>query len=250
VTQSAVTQGEATQGAATQSYEIPGGAADSLRLRRHRALTLTCLGDGANVSMLVYAADNPLDRLNIPDTLKAQMSARIAPPMVLVSDMGRALASATGSSLDWHDAITGHSFDAQVERRYGPSSYAADSNGWRRSARAGLLDELWKYGLGLRDLHANINWFSKVAPAADARGTIEYVPGHAIAGDWVTLRAEQDLLIVLSTAPHPLDPAETWQPSGVRLTVEPVAAPAADDPSRTHRAESARALAVTERSLL
>ena len=239
-----------TRDVAKQSYEIPGGAADSLRLRRHRALTLSCLGDGANVSMLIYAADNPLDRLNIPDTLKAQMSARIAAPMVLMSDLGRALASVTGSSLDWHDAISGHSLDARVERRYGPSSYASDSNGWRRSARAGLLDELWKHGLGLRDLHANINWFSKVAPTADARGTLEYVPGHAVAGDWFTLRAEQDLLLVLSTAPHPLDPAETWQPSGVRVTIEPVAAPAADDPSRAHRAESARALAVTERGLL
>jgi urea carboxylase-associated protein 2 len=233
-----------------RTYEIPGGAADSLRLRRHRELTLTCLGDGANVSMLVYAADNPLDRLNIPDTLKAQMSARVCPPMVLMSDMGRALASVTGSSLDWHDAITGHSLDGQVERRFGPSSYAADSNGWRRSARAGLLGELWKHGLGARDLHADINWFSKVAPAGDERGTLAYLPGHAVAGDWVSLRAEQDLLIVLSTAPHPLDPTETWQPAGVRLTIAAVDAPGERDASRIHRAESARALAVTERSLL
>jgi urea carboxylase-associated protein 2 len=236
--------------AVKQGYEIPGGAADSLRLRRHRALTLTCLGDGANVSTLVYAADGPLDRLNVPDTLKAQMSARIAPPLVLMSDMGRALASVTGSSLDWHDAITGHSLPAHVERRHGPSSYAADSNGWRQSARAGLLDELWKHGLGVRDLHATVNWFSKVAPAGDERGTLAYVPGHAVAGDWVTLRAEQDLLIVLSTAPHPLDPAAEWRPAGVRVEVEPVAAPGAHDPSRAFRAESARALAVTERGLL
>jgi urea carboxylase-associated protein 2 len=231
-------------------FEIPGGAADSLRLRRHRALTLTTLDDGANVSMLIYAADNPLDRLNIPDTLKAQMSARVAAPMVLMSDMGRALASVTGSSLDWHDAITGHSLDVHVEQRHGPSSYAAHSNGWRRSARAGLLDELWKHGLGMRDLHASINWFTKVAPAADTRGTLEFVPGHAVAGDWVTLRAEQDLLVVLSTSPHPLDPAEHWEPAAVRVTVEAVDAPAADDASRTFRAESARALAVTEGSLL
>lgn len=234
----------------TRSFEIPGGAADSLRLRRHRALTLTTLDDGANVSMLIYAADNPLDRLNIPDTLKAQMSARVAAPMVLMSDMGRALASVTGSSLDWHDAITGHSLDVHVEQRHGPSSYAAHSNGWRRSARAGLLDELWKHGLGMRDLHASINWFTKVAPAADARGTLDFVPGHTVAGDWVTLRAEQDLLVVLSTSPHPLDPAEHWEPAAVRVTVEAVDAPAADDASRTFRAESARALAVTEGSLL
>ena len=234
----------------TRGFEIPGGAADSLWLRRHRALTLTCLGDGANVSMVIYAADNPLDRLNIPDTLKAQMSARIAAPMVLMSDMGRALASVTGSSLDWHDAITGHSLDVHIERRHGASSYAAHGNDRRRSARAGLLDELWKHGLDRRDLHASVNWFTKVAPAEDARGTLAFVPGHAVTGDWVTLRAEQDLLVVFSTSPHPLDPAEVWRPAGVRVTVREVAAPGDDDASRTLRAESARALAVTEGGLL
>jgi uncharacterized protein len=230
-------------------HDVPGGAAYSLRLRRHRALTLSCLGAGANVAMLIYVADNPLDRLNLPDTLKAQRSAKVAPPLVLMSDMGRALASVTGSSLDWHDALGGHSLDRHVEARFGASSYAADSNAWRRSARSGLLDELWKHGLGVRDLHANVNWFAKLAPAGDERGALEYVPGHAGAGDWVTLRAEQDLLIVLSTAPHPLDPATEWPKDAVRLTVREVEPPGAGDPSRTFSPEAGRALEQTERSL-
>ena len=237
--------------AQTHEYEdeVPGGAAESLRLRRHREVTVTALGPGANVAMLIYALDEPLDRLNVPDTLKAQMSARIAAPMVLMSDMGRALASVTGSSLGWHDAITGHSLDRHVEARFGASSYAADANGRRRSARAGLLDELWKHGLGARDLHANINWFSKVAPSGDDRGSLEYVPAHSAAGDWFSLRAELDLLLVFSTAPHRLDPSDTWNPAGIRLAVAASARPGPADPSRTHRAESARALELSERSM-
>lgn len=231
------------------SLDVPGGCAETVRLRRHQQLTLTCLGPGANAAVLIYVLDNPEERLNIPDTLKAQMSARIAPPMVLMSVMGRALASVTGSSLDWHDAITGHSLPGAVERQYGPSSYAADSNRWRRSARSGLLDELWKHGLGARDLHANVNFFSKVGVVGDERGSLVYVSGHAAPDDWVALRAELDLLIVLSTAPHPLDPAEDWEPAGVRLTVGPAAAPGADDPSRIWRAESGRALELSERGL-
>lgn len=229
--------------------EIPGGAAESLRLRRHRRLTLTCLGDGANVSLLIYGLDDPTERLNVPDTLKAQMTAKIAAPMALISDMGRALASVTGSSLDWHDAITGHGLPGTLEGRLGASSYAADANGWRRDARPALLDELWKHGLDRRDLHANLNLFSKVAPAGDARGTLAYVPGHAAAGDWITLRAELDLLIVLSTAPHPLDPATSWPPAGIRLEVAEGPAPGAEDPVRIWRAETARALELSERSV-
>jgi urea carboxylase-associated protein 2 len=238
-----------TPGTVLHEHEIAAGAAWTVRLGRYRALRLTCLDDGANASVLMYAAADPLERLNVPDTLKAQMSACARPPMVLMSDMGRALASMTGSSLDWHDAITGHSTDASVRERFGPSDYAGDRNAWRRSARAGLLDELWKHGLGRRDLHATLNLFTKVVPGGDARGSLTFVPGHARTGDWVELRAEQDLLVVLSTAPHPMDPAPKWAPARLRASVSAVPAPAADDPSRLFRAESGRALAAAERSL-
>src|SRR5260370_13248005 len=133
------------------------------------------------------------------------MSACVRAALVLMSDMGRALCSVTGSSLPWHDAITGHSHDRDLVR-FGKSDYAIDRNAWRRSARSGLLDELWKHGLDRRDLHATVNWFTKVVPGDDERGTLSYVPGHAGSGHWVELRAEQDVLIVFSTSPPPLHP--------------------------------------------
>ena len=198
-------------------------------------MRFTALGDGANVSLLLLAADHPADRLNIPDTLKAQMSARIRPPMVLMSDRGLSLASVTGSSLDWHDALGGHSTETHLAR-FGPSSYQADRNDRRLSARTGLLSELRKHGRDRADLHATVNLFSKVAVGAE--GELSYVPDHSAAGDWVTLRADLDVLLVMSTAPHAL--AATWAPSAVR--VEVTEAPADDGP-RLFRDESARALA-------
>ncbi|BCJ62087.1 urea amidolyase associated protein UAAP1 [Micromonospora endophytica] len=228
-------------------HDVPGGAAWSLTLARGSSLRLTALGTDAVASMLIYAADRR-ERLNVPDTLKAQMSARIHPPMVLMSDLGKALASVTGSSSDWHDAISGHSLDGDLAR-FGPSDYGRDRNQWRRSARSLLLDELYVHGLGERDLHATVNWFVQVRPRGDERGTLDYVPGHTTAGDWVSLRAEQDLLVVFATAPHPLDPAARWQPAGVRADVAAGVPAPADDPSRAFRAESARALAAAERSV-
>jgi urea carboxylase-associated protein 2 len=219
------------------SHELPGGAAWSVLLRAGRELRLTALDAGANCSTLLYAANQPADRLNVPDTLKAQMSARVHAPMVLMSDRGTALCSVTGSSLDWHDALCGHSCDRHVEG-FGPSSYHADRNAWRRSARAGLLSELRKHGRGPADLHACVNFFAKVATSGD--GTLTFVPDHASAGDWVALRAEQDVLVVLSTAPHPLDPR--WTPSPVLAEVRSTEPPGPDDPSWMFRDESARAL--------
>jgi uncharacterized protein YcgI (DUF1989 family) len=129
--------------------------------------------------MLIIGADR-LDRLNIPDTLKSQMSARIKPGMVLMSDRGLALATVIASTLDWHDCLSGTVPDQL------------------------LLLELTKHGFGEPDLHACINFFSKVAVADDPRASLAFIPDHAHAGDTVTLRADQDLLIFVSTAPHPL----------------------------------------------
>ncbi|HEU5333824.1 MAG TPA: hypothetical protein VFU73_13685, partial [Actinocrinis sp.] len=84
--------------------------------------------------------------------------------------------------------------------------------------------------------------------AGDDRGTLAHVPGHSVTGDWFSLRAELDLLIVFSTAPHRLDPARDWRPAGIRLAVVASARPDPADPSRTHRAQSARALELSERS--
>jgi uncharacterized protein len=199
------------------THDVPGGAAWSALVRAGRELRLTALGDGANCSMLLYAAYDPVDRLNIPDTLKAQMSGCIRPPMVLMSDRGIALCSVTGSTLDWHDCITGH-----------------------HSARAGLLSELRKHGRNVADLHACVNFFTKVAVADDTAGSLAFVPGHATEGDQVTLRSEVDLLIILSTAPNPLD--LEWSSAGVRVEIRPADAYSDDDPSWTHRPESRRAL--------
>jgi urea carboxylase-associated protein 2 len=228
--------------------EIPGGAGWSVVVRRGRALTLTALASHANVSMLVYAVDDPTERLNLPDTFKAQTSACVRPPMTLMSDMGRALLTVTGSSLDWHDALTGHSLDADVAARYGVSSYQEHRNDWRRSARSCLLEELRVHDLDVRDLHATVNWFTKVQPADDERATLSFVDGYSREGDFVSLRAEIDVLVVLATSPHPLDPAPDWQPAPIRAVLTIAAAPGADDPARLLRDETARSLLAAERS--
>lgn len=195
------------------THEVPGGAAWSAPLRAGRTITLTALADGANATVLIIGADR-LDRLNIPDTLKSQMSARIKPGMVLMSDRGLALATVLASSLDWHDCLTGALPDQL------------------------LLLELTKHGFGEPDVHACINFFSKVSVADDPRASLTYIPDHAHTGDTVTLRADQDLLIFLSTTPHALSNGPA-----VGVAVQLETPDHADDPEL--REEAIRALRLT-----
>jgi hypothetical protein len=174
------------------------------------------------------------------------MSVCIRPPMVLMSDRGLALASVVESSLDWHDALTGFGHDKHLER-FGPSSYGRDRNGWRRSARTGLVSELTKHGLSETDLHGCVNVFTKIG-ISDGAG-LAYVDGHCRAGDTFTLRTEQDLLLVAAATPHPMDPGP-WSPAPVAVEVEPAEVVVPDDPSYLFRDESARALVTTREAFL
>jgi urea carboxylase-associated protein 2 len=226
---------------------LPGGASWSRVCRRGTALTLTDLDGGANVSALLYRADEPLERYCMPDTLKCQRVSRLTRGVALHSDMGRVLASITEDSCGWHDTITGHATAPIVAERWGAASYQEAGNDWRRSARDGLLVELAKHGLGRRDLVANVNFFTKVT--VDADGALAFAADHSRAGDRVTVRFELDCLVVLCSTPHPLDPAAHWSPSSVRLTLHPVGPVPPDDEVRTACPQNERGFAASEAAL-
>ena len=224
------------------------GAAWSHILKRGTALRLTDVEGGANVGAIFYNADCPVERLNIPDTLKAQHIARLTQGFVLYSDMGRVLCSLTADSLGWHDPLGGCLDAGAVEAKYGAARYQECRNDFYRNTRDGFLIELEKYGLGPRDLSPNINFFSKVAVGSD--GTMAYQAGHSAPGSFVEVRAEMNVLLILSSCPHPLDPNPHYAPKPVRLSLRRVPPPAADDACRVSRPENERGFILTERYFL
>jgi urea carboxylase-associated protein 2 len=223
---------------------LPGGASWSHVLERGHALDVEDVEGGANAALLLLNAREPSERLNVPDTLKAQHVARITSGVALYSDMGRVLASVIEDSCGWHDPIAGHARTAELEERFGPSSFAVHGNDVRRGAREELVLELAKHGLGVRDLGATISLFSKVT--VDADGRLRFHPGHSAPGSRLVLRADMDVLVVLNSGPHPLDEHPTWQPRPLRLTLREVGPAAAGDAVRLACAENERGFAATD----
>lgn len=229
----------------TAARTIPGAATYSLILRRGTALELEDLQGGANVALLLVNPAQPTERLNVPDTLKAQHVARVTAGVALMSDMGKVMASVVEDSCGWHDPLCGPGRLSDLEHRHGPSSYAAERNAFRRGAREELVLELAKHGLGVRDLAATLNLFSKVT--VDHAGRLVFHPGASPAGARVVLRADMEVLVVLNTAPHPLDDGP-WDPRPVGLGVHEVGVAGPDDPVRLACPENERAFAVTDRA--
>lgn len=229
---------------------LPGGAHWSAVIRRGQQLRLTDLEGGANLALLAFNAHEKTERLNLPDTLKAQHTARLTAGHCLYSDMGHVLLCLRDDSLGWHDAIGGVSNAADVERRYGGGPGRTDfqtlRNAFHRNGLDNLLVEMGKWNLTRRDLAMNVNFFSKVA--SDEHGRFDFVPGHSPAGSTVTLYAPMDTLVVLTAIPHPLDPQPQYAPRPVELQVARVADHAAATAlCRSSRPENARGFALTER---
>jgi urea carboxylase-associated protein 2 len=227
---------------------IEPGATWSHVLKRGTALRLTDVEGGANVGALFYNWQNPTERYNLPDTLKAQHIARLTSGDVLFSDMGRILCSIVDDTAGWHDPLSGCGNAELVETKYGEARYQEHRNAFHRNAYDEFLIELAKYGLSARDLTAPLNFFSKVV--VDESGDVRFVAGHSPAGASVELRAEMNVLVILNTCQHPLDPNPAYAPRPVTLAVRTAAPVAADDRCRIARPENARGFMLTERYAL
>ena len=146
---------------------IEGGKHWSFTMRRGSTLRLTDVEGGANVGMLFYNPLSLLERYNAPDTLKCQHTFRLTKGHCLFSDMGRIFCAISEDTHGWHDTVCGSSTRALVAERWGDKTYQQHRNDWTQNGHDSFLVEAGKYGLGRRDLAANVNWFSKVAIAAD-----------------------------------------------------------------------------------
>jgi urea carboxylase-associated protein 2 len=224
------------------------GATWSHVLKRGTALRITDIQGGANVGALFYNWENTAERYNMPDTLKAQHVARLTRGLVLYSDMGRVLCSITDDTVGWHDPLSGCGNAAQARAKYGDVRYQDARNGYVKNAYDGFVIELEKYGMRARDLTAPVNFFSRVV--VNEAGAMTFTTGHSKAGDAVELRAEMNVLVILNTCQHPMDPNPRYEPKPVALSVRRVPPPAADDPCRVSRPENERGFTLTERYFL
>jgi urea carboxylase-associated protein 2 len=217
---------------------LEGGKHWSFTLRRGAALRLIDVEGGANVGMLFYNPANPLERYNAPDTLKCQHTFRLTRGHCLYSDMGRIFCSITEDSVGWHDTVCGNAGKALVASRWGIKSYQEYRNGWTQNGHDAFLVEGGKYGLGRRDLAANVNWFSKAA--VEDSGALTFDPANSHPGAFVELRFELETLVLLHTCPHPLDPATEYPRKPVTLQFGQADPVRDDDYCRNFRPENGR----------
>ena len=227
---------------------LPGGGHTSFVLKRGQLLRLTDIEGGANVSLLLFNAVEKSERLNLPDTLKGQHTAKLTAGHCLYSDMGKVLAAITADTCGWHDSFGGVLNAEEVAEKYGQGRYQELRNGFFRNGTDTLLVQMGKWNLALPDLLMNLNLFSRVD--VDANGAFQFQPGNSQAGGYIELYAPMDTLVVLTALQHPMDPNPQYAPKPVQLAWSKVQSDGISVLCRTSRPENGRAFHNTERQYL
>jgi urea carboxylase-associated protein 2 len=177
----------------------PGGYA-ARRLPRGATVRLTDVDGDACANVLVYSARNPIERLNVADTVKVQWQAYLGPGALLLSDQGRVLMSIVADTSSRHDALCGVSTRRANEQKYG----SGDVSGPHPNGRDQFAVAVAKLGLARRDVVPNVNLFKHVRVLE--HGELCFDPAPPAPGAYVELRAEQPVYLVVANTPHVLDP--------------------------------------------
>ncbi len=163
------------------------------------------------VDFLLYSAEDDAERYSAQDTVAAQGNLFLREGTVLRSNEGRPMMTIAGTSVEYHDTIGGACSCESNTLRYGhhtKSQHACVEN----FLEANLIE-----GRGKRDIVSNINFFMNVPVEED--GALGIVDGISAPGLTVDLKAEMDVIVVVSNCPQINNPCNAFNPTPVRMIV-------------------------------
>ncbi len=190
---------------------VPARAPWSAVVRAGHVLTIVDLHGNQAVDTLVYDAHDTAERYSAPDTLAAQRSLFLTTGSVLRSNEGRPLMTIVDDQVGRHDTIGGACSKESNTLRYGHHTKH------QHACVENFLLEGAKWGLGKRDLVSNVNWYMNVP--VDPDGSLGIVDGISAPGLRVALRAEVDVLVLVSNCPQVNNPCNGFDPTPVRMVV-------------------------------
>lgn len=163
------------------------------------------------VDTLLYDAHDPTDRYSSTTTVRDQGGIFLTTGSVLRSSEGGALAIIVDDTCGRHDTVGGACSAESNTCRFGHHTRHM------HNCRDNFLLGLSRHGLGKRDLVPNINFFMNVPVTPD--GHLDIVDGISRPGAYVELRAERDILVVISNCPQLNNPCNGWNPTPVQVLV-------------------------------
>lgn len=195
-----------------QDIVVPPRAPWSAQVKKGQTLRLTDIEGQQAIDFLCFGVEpyqGQVERYHMPNTIKIPKNILLGRGSVLYSQFARAMMTITGDTCGGHDTIFGCCSFAVDQLRYGAQNAECCQRNFER--------EMARHGLGAEHVVANANFFMNVP--VDSSGHAEIVDSQSKAGDYVDLRADMDVIAVLSNCPQELNPAAGGGPTPIRATI-------------------------------
>ena len=202
---------DATAGLEAITYDFVVAARQpwSRVIKQGEVLRLIDIEGQQAVDFLCYNAKDLGDRYSSMNTIKVQQNTYVGKGTVLYSDAGMKLFTVIEDSLGRHDTIYGCCSN--------PNNYLRYNVQTTESCYSNFLSELAKYGLDRSAIVSNVNFFMQVPIMPD--GAAGVAADVSPPGSYVDLRAEMDVLAVLSNCPQMHNPCNAYNPTPIRVIV-------------------------------
>ncbi len=188
---------------------VPACAPWSAKVAEGQHLRLIDLEGQQAIDFLCFNADDPAERYHAANTIKIPCQLYLGQGSILRSSLARPMMTIVEDSCGGHDTIFGCCSFEVDEVRYGATNPECCQRNFER--------ELAKNGLGPEHIVANVNFFMNVPVKPDGRTAI--VESQSKPGDYVDLRAEMDVLAVISNCPQVLNPCNNFNPTDIAVEV-------------------------------
>jgi uncharacterized protein len=171
------------------------------------------LGGNQAVDTLFYNAYDYAERYSASDTILAQKNIYLTTGTRLLSNRSNPLLTIVADTCGRHDTLGGACANESNMVRY------ALEKRYMHACRNSFLKAMAKWGNGMekRDIVSNINFFMNVPVTTDGKLTFE--DGISEPGKYVEMRAEMDVLVLISNCPQLNNPCNAYNPTPVRLLI-------------------------------
>jgi hypothetical protein len=165
------------------------------------------------VDTLFFNADDAEEHYSLTHTIQAQGALYLSLGSVLMSSAGRPMLTLVADTCGRHDTLGGACSCESNTVRYALEKRAMHS--CRDSFMAAIANS--PYGLHKRDIASNINFFMNVPVTPE--GGLTFEDGVSAPGKYVEMRAEMDVVVLISNCPQLNNPCNAYNPSPVGWVV-------------------------------
>jgi urea carboxylase-associated protein 1 len=182
-------------------------------IKKGQHFRIVDLGGNQAADTLFYNAHDYADRYSAQDTIREQRNIYLTTGSKLMSTLGTHLLTIVADTCGRHDTLGGACANESNMVRY------AIEKRYMHACRSSFLKALieWGHGMEKRDIAPNINFFMNVPVTPEGKLTFE--DGISESGKYVELRAETDVLAVLSNCPQLNNPCNAYNPTPVQVLI-------------------------------